>query len=117
MPDSRAKTVLTAKNVINRAGAFWVPIFCASCHVSGGHVPEENVNFAFYLCDPCAERYGDIDGMYMQPDAVFFARVQEAQMEKYGRALTADETVVALDDPNSLESRLAHQRKALTPHT
>lgn len=115
LPDSRAKTVLTAKNAVNRGGAFWVPVFCASCHKHAGHVPESGVTFAFILCDPCGEKFGDIDGVYKEPHTVFFERVAAEQQEHYGHVLTFEETVKALDDPNSLESRLADNRAGLTP--
>lgn len=114
LPDSRLKSVLTPRNAVNRGGVFWVPIFCLSCAVPGGLVPEENMTGVSYFCDACADKYGNLDGL-MIPDRVFFALVQQEQIEKYGRILTADETVAALADPASLESRLARDRANLTP--
>jgi hypothetical protein len=50
------------------------------------------------------------------PDEVFFAEVAAAQDAKYGRPATFAETVNALSDPESLESKLARDRTALTPN-
>lgn len=116
LPDSRLTTITTAKGAINRGGAFWVPIYCASCGKDGGSVPEENMTFAFYLCDPCAVKYGEIAGQYMMPDHVFWELVKQEQLEKHHRLLTPDEVAHALRDPNSAMSTLARDRAALTPH-
>lgn len=92
-----------------------VPIYCAVCAKQGGYVPEENMTFAAWLCDDCYHTHGDpFNGMVM-PDEVFWARVHAEQREQHGRELTPEETVVALADPNSLESRLARDRAVLTP--
>lgn len=115
LPDSRLKTVLTPKNSIWFEGAWWVPLYCASCSVAGPHAPEENMTHCTWVCDPCGDKLGNIDGVYTEPDTVFFERVREAQIERYGRTLTVEETITSLSDPNSLESRLAVDRKNLTP--
>jgi hypothetical protein len=104
LPDSRCAHT---KNVIRVGALNWVPIFCANCGADGGIVPEESITFVFYLCDPCAQRNGQIDGMYMEPDAIFFEKVRQAQIEKYGRELTAGELVVELEDESSIMSKLA----------
>jgi hypothetical protein len=92
-----------------------VPIFCANCGKPGGMCPEENMTFLFYQCEPCARTYGNIAGTMLMPDEVFWADVQAAQTEKYGRPLTAEETTASLANPMSLESALARDREALTP--
>ena len=76
-----------------------VPIFCANCGTDGGWVPEENMTFVFYLCRPCAETYGEIAGMTMTPDEIFFERVKQEQLEAHGRFLSEQELhdVVAAD--------------------
>lgn len=70
---------------------FMVPIYCASCGVEGGAVPEENMTFAFWLCDKrlngCFEKYGEIAGMMAVPDQVFWQKVRQEQVERYGREL------------------------------
>ena len=79
LPDSRPRETKAAK-LFHRT--WWRPIFCANCGASGGLVPEENMTFAFYLCQPCADTWGDIAHTYMEPDAVFWQRVNEEQQAK-----------------------------------
>jgi hypothetical protein len=88
LPDSRLRET---KGRVSVRGTTFVPIFCANCGADGGGVPEEHMTFAFYLCDPCAEKWGPIAGTYVEPDAVFFEKVKQAQLEKYGRLLTQEE--------------------------
>lgn len=108
LPDSRLKT---PKNVQIHLGRNWVPIFCASCHKdSGTFVMEENCTFAFYLCDPCAARFGNIDGTYAVPDEVFFERVKQAQLEEFGRELTVPELIEAVSQEDHILSKLAKDR-------
>jgi hypothetical protein len=73
-------------------------------------VPEENCDFAFWLCNNCAERHGAIADTYMMPDEVYWAKVSEFQLEKYGRHLTPQELEQALDDPTHPLHRLARER-------
>jgi hypothetical protein len=89
LPDSRMKTPSAGVNR-GRAGT-WLPVFCANCGADGGLVPEENMTFCFYLCNTCAETHGQIAGMMLMPDEVFFAKVAEAQLERHGHYLTAEE--------------------------
>lgn len=118
LPDSRTRTIHTPRNSINMgAAAFWQPIFCASCGIKGGNVPEENMSFAFWLCQECFDKHGHITTMYAMPDEVFFQKVIDAQIAKYGRVLTAAETQASLGDPESLESQLARDRSSLTPRS
>lgn len=115
LPDSRLATPFTPKGGQWRDGAWWVPIFCANCGADGGLVPQENMTFAFYLCNPCFETYGTIAGTYAMPDEVFWAKLQEAQLERHGRLLSNTELVAALADESDPVSRLAKDRLALTP--
>jgi len=115
-PDSRLRTVMTPKAAIPTWFGWQVPIYCASCGTPAGCVPEENMTFAFYLCNECFKTHGDSTLFMTMPDQVFWATVAEAQLEKYGRYLSAEEVVEKLTDPESLESRLARDRKFLTPH-
>lgn len=89
----------------------WVPIFCANCGAPGGAVPEETCTFAFYLCVPCGEQWEPLAGTYLEPDVVFWQKVQEAQQDTYGRELSPTEIVEALKDGNSMLSKLARDRK------
>jgi len=108
LPDSRAKET---KKVVRLHGINWIPVFCANCGADGGLMPEENITFAFYLCNPCAEKYGNIEGTYIESDVAFWQKVEEAQLEKYGRVLKPEEQMEQLKDGNSLLSKLARERK------
>ena len=109
-PDSRARQ---AKGVKWHNGMNWVPIFCANCGKDKGFVPEDalSCNYAFALCDPCAEKLGPLTNTYMMPDHVFWAKVKQAQIEKYGRELTGPEVAEALKDDNHILAKLAKDRK------
>lgn len=102
---------------ISGNGMEWLYLFCASCGADGGRVLKTDIpnreEFAFYLCDPCATKYGKIDGTYMVPDEVFFSRVKEAMLERCGRELKPTEVLVVLDDPNSFLSKLAKDRNTV----
>ena len=52
LPDCRLKS---PKGIAFHRSSNWVPIFCANCGAEGGFVPEENMTFAFYQCQECAE--------------------------------------------------------------
>lgn len=78
LPDSRAKS---GKGVVQTKTplGLMVPIYCANCGTEGGMVPERNMTFAFWLCDPCFETYGHITGTMVQPDQEFWAQVKADQ--------------------------------------
>lgn len=111
LPDSRLRS---PKNVREHRGMMWQPLFCASCSTDkgGGWVPEppENCTFAFYLCDPCYEKYGQVAGTMVEPDVAFWERVKQAQVEEFGRVLTPQETAEALKDENHILAKLAKDR-------
>jgi hypothetical protein len=112
LPDSRAKQAKGVKRHVSWLGPLnWQPIFCANCGADGGYVPEENRNFAFYLCQPCCDKLPPIEGTYVTPDEVFWKEVQGAQLEKYGRLLNPDEIAVELSDSSSVISKLQKERK------
>jgi hypothetical protein len=68
-------------------------------------------DFAFYLCVPCSEKYGQIPNTMMVPDEVFWQKVKEAQIEKYGRELTPNEIVIELEDKSSMLTKIARDRR------
>jgi hypothetical protein len=103
LPDSRLRA---PRGVQFHLGYNWVPIFCANCGASGGFVPEDSCNFAFYLCQPCSEKLPPVEGTYVEPDRVFWEKVKEAQIEKYGHELTPEEIAVVL---NTQENTIFHQ--------
>ena len=106
-PDSRTKA---PKNVQLHRGLNWVPIYCANCGDDGGFVPEENTTFVFYLCNPCAEKLPPIEGTYVMPDAVYWEKVKNAQLEDYGRLLSTHEIAAELENPDSQLSKLKKGR-------
>lgn len=115
LPDSRLRD---AKGVVEIRHPQWgesavacEPIFCANCGTAGGFVPVGEHNFAFYLCPPCHEKHGTPAGAYAMPDELFWAKVNAAQVEKYGRTLKPHEMAEALKDPQHMLSKLAKDRK------
>lgn len=108
LPDCRAQQ---SKGVISRGiTGYWTPIFCANCGADGGFVPEENKDFAFYLCNPCAENWSPLVDTYMIPDGVFWEKVIHAQLEKYQRLLSAEEIKTLLENERSTLSLLAKDK-------
>lgn len=95
LPDSRC---LAPKGLIRSKMGAWVPIFCASCGKEGGMVPEENMTFVFWLCRPCGEKCGDIAGMMMMPDEVFWEKVKQEQLAVYDRLLTDRELMSIVEE-------------------
>jgi hypothetical protein len=106
LPDSRTKV---AKGRVCIKGTTFVPIFCANCGAPGGGVPEEHMTFAMYLCTPCCEKWGHVAGLMAVPEEIFWEKVKQAQIEKYGRALTPEEITRELDDESSMLSKLARE--------
>jgi hypothetical protein len=111
LPDSRLKESKGEKRLpfANVMPLNWAPIFCANCGAPGGYVPEENCTFAFYLCNPCAEKWSPLAGTMAVPDEIFWAKVREAQIEKYGRELTEEEIHLAMMDESSIFAKLARE--------
>jgi NAD-dependent SIR2 family protein deacetylase len=104
LPDSRARD---PKDVILTPEGNVVRIYCANCGTPWGRVLEQHITFAFALCNKCAETYGDDAHFYLEPDHVFWERVHNAQLETFGRILTADELRIQLDDPTTVLAKLA----------
>jgi hypothetical protein len=98
LPDCRARMPIGA---VNRGVlGTWLPVFCANCGADGGLVPEENMTFLFYLCNTCAETYGQVANVMLMPDEVFYAKVAEEQLARYGRYLTPEEWGQVGEDPS-----------------
>jgi hypothetical protein len=106
LPDCRLKTETVTQRHYNLN---WQKIFCGNCGKDGGWVPEETT-FIFYLCQPCADKHGQIDGTYTVPDEVFFQEVKNAQLEKFGRELSMQEQMEALSSEESVLSKLGRSR-------
>jgi len=107
LPDSRMRN---PTNIISGPGGNWVPIYCANCGTDCGLVPEENMQFVCWLCQPCADKHGVVIGTYMMPDEVFWKKVEEAQLEKYARLLGTAELQKMLDDANHPLAKLLRER-------
>lgn len=106
LPDSRARE---AKNVIRSPFGNLIICYCANCGVEWGRVKEEEMTFAFVLCNKCAETYGPIAGMMVEPDTVFFERIRE-EREAAKLALRLEDPVQfakALEDPSMPLGKLA----------
>jgi hypothetical protein len=102
------------KTVVWANGMKWIPIFCANCGCDGGQVLEtdwERVNnWAFYLCEACAEKWSPLVDHALAPDELFWKKVREAQIEAFGRELTDIEIIEALKDDSHVLSTLAKDR-------
>jgi NAD-dependent SIR2 family protein deacetylase len=98
LPDSRARET---KGRIFTANGTWVPVYCANCGRNGGSCPEENMTFAFYLCNACVKTYGEVAGTMMVPDQVFYDKVRDEQMEAFGRPLAHHELLCTIEQDSS----------------
>lgn len=91
-----------------------IPIFCANCGADGGAILQTDFervkNWAFYLCDPCAEKWSPLVDQAIVPDELFWSAVREASVELYGRELAIEEQVEVLKDENAPLTRLAKDR-------
>ncbi len=95
-------------------GREWMFLYCASCGTDMGRVLKADIpnvdEYAGALCDPCAEKYGGLPGTWATPDAMFWEKVREAQLERQQRELTAGEVLKELDDPSSYLHKLIKDR-------
>lgn len=107
LPDCRANE---AKGRVFKGSMSWVPVFCANCGRDGGLCPE-GMGFIFYLCNTCVSRYGEIAGTMMMPDEVFWEKVQQAQIEEYGRQLTFEELQRVVQEGASPLATLLSERR------
>jgi hypothetical protein len=108
LPDSRAKNT---KERIFTANGVWIPIFCANCGVHGGSCPEENMTHVFYICNKCFKTYGEIAGTMAVPDAVFFEKVKQEQLEAHGRFLTHEELAGVVEEGTTPLAKLLKEAK------
>lgn len=98
LPDSR---LASPTGVIRIQFGSWgrlnmQPIFCANCGKLGAYAPEENMTFAFWLCEgPCTDQWGALAGTYTSPDEVFWEQVKGEMNAKFGHDLTEIEVLEA----------------------
>ena len=110
LPDSRASFVSTPRGATWQLGAYWVPIYCASCHKEGGKVPEENMTFAFWICQDCEPKYGHLTAHMMVPDAAFWETVRQEQLAHGAqRPLTTQELQAEIEGGATPLSTLLRQ--------
>lgn len=113
LPDSRTGRIIGG---IKIRGIESRPVYCANCGKPEGYVPV-GMTYAFFLCDPCAGKYGNDAHFMREPDEKFFARARELQAEeeyKLTKINPLAETVVftqeflskMLANPNSKFSKL-----------
>lgn len=109
LPDSRMKD---RRQFVWGPMGSWLPIFCQNCGADGGLVPEEGTTFAFWLCRSCAEKFGDIAGMMLLPDEVYWEKLKQEQLEAYGRFLTEPELLAVVEAGASPLATLIKQGRA-----
>lgn len=108
LPDSRLKNPTGVLRIAfgEHGRLNMQPIFCANCGKLGAYVPEENMTFAFWLCDhPCADRWATLAGTYTTSDEEFWAKVAAESLETYGHYLT-EADVLQLPKSGSLSTLL-----------
>jgi hypothetical protein len=111
LPNSLASD--KTRGVVFRDGEPYLPLYCANCNKDSGTFVRDTElpdNFAFYLCDPCGDKWGGLAGYMLSPDEAFWATVKAEQIEKYGRELSGDEVATALTDSEHVLSKLARDR-------
>lgn len=111
LPESRLRDRLkgVVRGLFMGVSINWCPVFCANCAKPHGYVPEENMTFAFWLCDECAEKWGPHAGLMLMPDQVFWRKVMEEQLDKHGRLLTEKELQAAADSPCTALGKLIRE--------
>jgi len=55
------------------------------------------MTFLFYLCNQCVETHGQVAGTMLMPDEIFFEKLKQEQLDKYGRYLTQEELARVVD--------------------
>jgi hypothetical protein len=106
LPDCRCSVIVTPRRMVQGPGGMWMPVYCANCGADGGLCPVENMTFLFYLCNKCAETYGQIAGTMMMPDEIFFQKLKDEQEATYGRSLTPEEIAAIVEAGDSPLAKL-----------
>lgn len=111
LPDSRTREI----KMIDRGGVPHERLFCASCAAIGPLLIVDPAfkTYAHWLCNPCAEKFGQVDGLFMVPDDVIAEEARQIQLERYGRLLQAHEIDEVLRDENSSLSKLVRHRNGV----
>lgn len=115
LPDSRLRNRIkgVVRGFFRGVGMInWVPIYCANCGKPNGYVPEENMDFVFWLCDRCSRTsVAQEAGVALVPDEVFWQKVKYEQLEKYGRVLSPAELATVADSTTTPLSKLLRDRR------
>lgn len=111
LPDSRTRERSKGRTGVKwHAGMWWVPVYCASCGKPYGYVPEQNCDFACWLCNDCSDKHGAVANTYQMPDEVFWKKVEEAQLEHYSQLLGPEELLRILEEGNSPLAKLMREK-------
>ncbi len=73
----------------------WEPVFCGNCHRLCLYVPTENMTFAFYLCNECVNTWGQIAGVMLIPDEVWWEQVRQDAIAKQETAAVSGDISIA----------------------
>lgn len=114
LPDSRLRDCGTPRHAVQGPMGWMVPIYCPNCGVKGGEVPQENMTFAFWMCDPCYAKFGHLTTMAVMPDEVFWEKIKQEQLSTFKRELSAEELQVIVDADASPLATLLKEGRA--PH-
>jgi len=68
LPDSRVRWCMDHE-LVYVGGRQRQHVYCASCGMRAGVIRPEWFAHVFYLCEPCCEKYGAIEGTVEVPEA------------------------------------------------
>jgi len=90
-----------------------IRIYCANCGAEGAIIPDvpEAKRFAFWLCNACEPKHGQVAGLMFVPDEVFFEQFRDEMLAKYGHELSNVELTEVLKDDNNILTKLVKDRK------
>jgi hypothetical protein len=107
LPDSRARIT---RGSVFRGSEEWVPVFCANCGHEGPLALATSTHL-FWMCNPCFESKGHITGTMVVPDAKYYKKVAEEQLEAHGRYLNSLELLQVVTEDNTPLARLLKEAK------
>ena len=113
-PDSRARNPTGCVFVQTPSGGMWMePVACVSCSREGGLVPQQNIEFICWVCDPCADKGYTRDlppGTFTSPDEHVWLEALREQVEKLGRPMTGPELVRSAESSTSPLATLLNRK-------
>ncbi len=66
-------------------------VFCFNCGKTKGWIPRGIFSWVSMLCDPCSESVGEAAAKCNTSDHVFWDKVREEMVSRFGRGLTQQE--------------------------